>query len=144
MKIQQLSLFLENRPGHLSAICRALADAQVNIVTLSLADTQQFGIVRLIVEDWQRARDVLQQAGFAVNVREVVAATVPNRAGGLADILTCVQQAGVNVEYMYAFTFQRDGKAVLVFRFDDADKAIAALQTAGQQVLGCRELFTFG
>jgi len=141
MKIQQLSLFLENRPGHLSAICRALADAKVNIVTLSLADTQQFGIVRLIVQEWERARDVLQQAGFVVHVREVVAATVPDRPGGLADILACVEKAGVNVEYMYAFTFQCDGKAVLVFRFDDADKAIVALQAAGQQVLGGSALF---
>ena len=141
MKIQQLSLFLENRPGHLSAICRTLADAKVNIVTLSLADTQQFGIVRLIVEEWQRGREVLQQAGFAVNVREVVAALVPDCPGGLADILDCVQRSGVNVEYMYAFAFHRNGKAVLVFRFDDADKAIAALKAAGQEVLAGNEVF---
>lgn len=135
MKIQQLSLFLENKPGHLSAICRALAEAKLNIVTLSLADTQQFGIVRLIVGDWQRAREVLEKAGFVVHVREVVAATVPDRPGGMLEILELVQQAGVNIEYMYAFTCKRGDKAVLVFRFDDADKAIAALQAAGQEVL---------
>ena len=78
MKIHQISLFLENKPGHLNAICRTLAEAQINIVTLSLADTQQFGIVRLIVEEWQKAKDVLEQAGYVVNVREVVAATVPS------------------------------------------------------------------
>ena len=141
MKIQQISLFLENKPGHLSAICRALSEARVNIVTLSLADTQQFGIVRLIVEEWERARAVLEKAGFVVHVREVVAATVPDRPGGMLEILELVQKAGVNIEYMYAFTFKRGDKAVLVFRFDDADKAIAALKGAGQEVLGANVLF---
>ena len=67
MKIQQISLFLENKPGHLNAICRTLAEAGINIVTLSLADTQQFGIVRLIVEEWQKAKEVLEAAGYVVN-----------------------------------------------------------------------------
>ena len=141
MKIQQLSLFLENKPGHLSAICRTLADAKINIVTLSLADTQQFGIVRLVVEEWQRARDVLEKAGFVVHVREVVAATVPDRAGGMLETLEVVQKAGVNIEYMYAFTCKRGNNAVVVFRFDDPDKAIAALKSAGQEVLGGNDLF---
>ena len=141
MKIQQLSLFLENKPGHLGAICRTLAEAKINIVTLSLADTQQFGIVRLIVEEWQRARDVLAQAGFVVHVREVVAATVPDRPGGMLETLEVVQKAGVNIEYMYAFTCKRGDKAVVVFRFDDPDKAIAALTASGQEVLGGNELF---
>ena len=71
MTIKQISLFLENKPGHLASICKALADAKINIVTLSLADTQQFGIVRLIVDDWEKADAVLKAAGFAVNVRDV-------------------------------------------------------------------------
>jgi len=141
MKIQQLSLFLENKPGHLSAICRSLADARINIVTLSLADTQQFGIVRLIVEEWQRARDVLEKAGFVVHVREVVAATVPDHPGGMLETLERVEKAGVNIEYMYAFTCKRGNNAVVVFRFDDPDKAVIALTSAGQEVLGGNELF---
>ncbi len=141
MKIQQISLFLENKPGHLNAICRTLADAGINIVTLSLADTQQFGIVRLIVQEWKRAKEVLEQAGFVVNVREVVAATVADRPGGLVDLLAIVQQAGVNIEYMYAFTFRHGGEAVLVFRFDDPDKAAVALKAAGRDVLGDVDLF---
>lgn len=141
MKIQQISLFLENKPGHLNAICRKLADAKINIVTLSLADTQQFGIVRLIVEEWERARKVLEESGFVVNVREVVAATVNDTPGGMAELLDVIQAAGVNIEYMYAFTFKHRDKAVLVFRFDKPDEAADALRKAGQNVLDSVELF---
>lgn len=142
MKIQQISLFLENKPGHLNAICRTLADAQLNIVTLSLADTQQFGIVRLIIEDWKRAKDVLESAGYVVNVREVVAAAVPDRPGGMAEILDIIGKAGVNIEYMYAFTFRHGQEAVLVFRFDNPDRAIEALKAAGRNVLDSVSLFS--
>lgn len=142
MKINQISLFLENKPGHLNAICRTLAAAQINIVTLSLADTQQFGIVRLIVEEWQKAKAVLEQAGYVVNVREVVAAAVPDQPGGMAEILDVVGQAGVNIEYMYAFAFRHGAEAVLVFRFDNPDRAIEALKTAGHDVLDAVTLFT--
>ncbi|HRT30334.1 MAG TPA: ACT domain-containing protein [Kiritimatiellia bacterium] len=142
MKINQISLFLENKPGHLNAVCRTLAEAQINIVTLSLADTQQFGIVRLIVEEWQKAKTVLEQAGYVVNVREVVAATVPDRPGGMAEVLDAISQAGVNIEYMYAFAFHHGTEAVLVFRFDNPDRAIEALKAAGRNVLDAVTLFT--
>jgi hypothetical protein len=141
MTIKQISLFLENKPGHLNAICRTLADARINIVTLSLADTQQFGIVRLIVEEWQRAQTVLEAAGYVVNVRDVVAATVRDEPGGMAQILDLIQSAGVNIEYMYAFTFKHGQEAILVFRFDQPDKAVAALKKAGRDVLSGVELF---
>jgi hypothetical protein len=142
MKIHQISLFLENKPGHLNAICRTLADAQINIVTLSLADTQQFGIVRLIVEEWQKAKEVLEGAGYVVNVREVVAASVADRPGGMAEILDIIGKAGVNIEYMYAFTFRHGKEAVLVFRFDNPDRAIEALKAAGRDVLDSVALFS--
>jgi hypothetical protein len=141
MKINQISLFLENKPGHLNAVCRTLAEAQINIVTLSLADTQQFGIVRLIVEEWQKAKTVLEQAGYVVNVREVVAATVPDRPGGMAEVLDAISQADVNIEYMYAFAFHHGTEAVLVFRFDNPDRAIEALKAAGRDVLDAVTLF---
>ena len=141
MTIKQLSLFLENKPGHLGAICRTLADARINIVTLSLADTQQFGIVRLIVEEWERAQKILDQAGYIVNVRDVVAATVRDEPGGMAALLDVIHAAGVNIEYMYAFAFRRGEEAVLVFRFDNAEKAVAALKAAGLNVLGSVDLF---
>jgi hypothetical protein len=142
MKINQLSLFLENKPGHLNAICRTLADARINIVTLSLADTQQFGIVRLIVEEWQTAKQVLEQAGHVVNIREVVAAAVPDKPGGMAEMLDVIDKSGVNIEYMYAFAFRHGSEAVLVFRFDHPDRAIAALKAAGRDVLDAVTLFT--
>ncbi|NLF23362.1 MAG: ACT domain-containing protein [Lentisphaerae bacterium] len=141
MTIKQISLFLENKPGHLNAICRTLADAGINIVTLSLADTQQFGIVRMIVEDWARARQVLEAAGFVVNVRDVVAAAVADQPGGMARLLDVIQQAGVNIEYMYAFAFRRGQEAVLVFRFDNPGRAVDALKAAGLNVLGGVDLF---
>jgi hypothetical protein len=141
VKIQQLSLFLENKPGHLRAICQTLADAGINIVTLSLADTQQFGILRLIIDEWRRAKQILESNGFVVAVNEVVATEVEDRPGGMAEILDVIQSAGVNIEYMYAFTFRRGNKAVLVFRFDNPDKAVAELQAKGKNVLDSVELF---
>lgn len=142
MKIHQIAVFLQNKPGHLSGICRTLAEANINIVTLSLADTQQFGILRLIVKDWEQAAAVLEKAGYLVQIREVVATEVDDRPGGMAEVLDVISAAGVNIEYVYAFTFQSRNRAVLVFRFDNADKAVEALRAAGRNVLGRVELFS--
>ncbi len=141
MKIKQISVFLENRPGQLSIPCRALAEAGINILTLSLADTQQFGILRLIVKDWQRAQDVLKAAGCVINVTDVLAIEVPDRPGGMAHILEVLEKASLNIEYMYAFSFRRGDKAVVVFRFDDPDKAIEILNANGINVIGTVELY---
>jgi hypothetical protein len=135
MKIQQLSLFLENKPGRLAVPCRLLAAAGINIRTLSLADTQQFGILRLIVSDWEKAAAILRQAGYACKVTEVLAVEVPDRPGGLARILEMFETGGVNIEYMYAFPFGKQDKAVIIFRFDKPDEAIARLQAGGVNVL---------
>ena len=140
MKIQQLSLFLENKPGHLLEPCRILAGAGVNIRTLTLADTQQYGILRMIVSDWQKATALLKDKGYVVATTEVLAVEVPDRPGGLVHLLDTVSQSGVNVEYMYAFTFARNDKAVLIFRFDDPDQAIARLQAAGINVVDSVEI----
>ena len=140
MQIRQISIFLENRPGQLSQLCHALADAGINIATLSLADTSDFGIVRMIVDDHERARQVLAEKGFPVNVREVVAVCVPDRPGGMAEVMATLDAAGVNIEYSYAFAFHRGEKAVLVFRFDDGDKAAQALASAGIMTLAERDL----
>jgi hypothetical protein len=128
MKLNQLSVFLENKPGALSAPCRLLAQAGINIQTFSLADTQQFGILRLMVHDWAKAKAMLEGQGYVVKITEVVALEVPDRPGGLADLLDVVEQAGVNVEYMYAFTVKQEGRGLLAFRFNDPDAAIKALQ----------------
>ncbi len=141
MKLKQISLFLENKPGSLSIPCRLLAQAGIKILTLSLADTKQFGILRLILRDWEKAKKVLEQQGCVVKITEVVGIEVPDRAGGLADILELVEKNGVNVEYMYAFTLKQENKAVLVFRFDNPDKAIESLKAKGINVVGSVELF---
>ena len=135
MKIVQLSVFLENQPGRLAAPCTLLADAGINIVTLTLADTERFGILRLILGDWERAKDLLEQRGFVVKVTEVVAIEVEDRPGGLRRLLDALEKAGVNIEYMYAFTMRREDKAIMVMRLDEPDKGIDALQAAGIGVL---------
>lgn len=141
MKIHQLSVFVENRPGHLVLPCRLLAQAGINIVTLALADTQKFGILRLIVRDWQKAKHVLESGGFTVNVTEVVAIEVSDRPGGLAEVLDAIERVGVNVEYMYAFATRSNDQAVLVFRFDDPDAALEALAGSEVNVVNTVELY---
>ncbi|HMD85757.1 MAG TPA: ACT domain-containing protein [Terriglobia bacterium] len=140
MKIHQLSLFLENKPSQLTEPCRLLGQAGINIRTLTLADTERFGILRFIVSDWEKGAHLLQEAGYVVNVTEVVAVEVPDRPGGLAELLGVFEQAGINIEYMYAFTFGRGDTAVMIFRFDDPDAAITRLQSAGINVVGSTDL----
>ena len=141
MKIHQLSLFLENKPGQMIQPCRLLADAGIGLHTLTLADTQQFGLLRLIASDWNLGRTILEQAGYLVNVTEVVAIEVADRPGGLAGLLEIFDKGGINIEYMYAFTFGREDKAVLIFRFDKTDEAIECLRAAGVSMVEDVELY---
>jgi len=140
MKIRQLSLFIENKPGQLVAPCRRLADHGINILTLSLADTERYGILRLVVDDWERAEQVLGARGFVVNVSEVLAVEVADYPGGLADLLALLDEAGANIEYMYAFTYGRGGRAVMILRLEDPDRAIKALGDRGVRLLDSIDL----
>jgi len=142
MNIQQLSLFVENKPGGLVAPCRVLADRGINIVTLCLADTQRYGILRLVVEDWQAARKALTEAGFVVNVTEVLAVEVDDRPGGLSNLLATIEASQTSIEYMYAFTYGGEGKAIMVFRFDDMEHAAAGLRAAGISLVTPVDLFS--
>ncbi len=135
MQLNQLSVFLENKPGRLSHPCKVLADAGVNILTLSLADTDQFGIMRLIVQDWEAAKAALTDAGCVVNVTPVTAIEVEDRPGGLESVLQAIEQVGINVEYMYALTFRRGDKAVVVFRFEKPQEAVELLTGKGVNVI---------
>jgi hypothetical protein len=141
MKVKQLSLFLENKPGALSQPIKLLAKAKLNVLTLSIADTAQFGILRLVVREWEKASRVLQEDGFVVKVSDLVAIEVADEAGGLAEILDTLEKARVNLEYMYGFTLKQEGKGVLAFRFDDPDRAIAALQKKGISPVRSVDLF---
>jgi hypothetical protein len=136
MTMKQLSVFLENKPGSLSEPCRLLAKAGINIQTFSLADTQEFGILRLIVEDSDKARRLLQRHGFAVKITKVVALDVPDQPGGLAAILDALDGSGINVKYAYAMTTRSATACVLIFCFDDPETAIGILKKKGFNVVG--------
>ncbi|HOW67555.1 MAG TPA: ACT domain-containing protein [Candidatus Paceibacterota bacterium] len=141
MKLKQLSLFLENKPGTLSAPCRILAEAGINLLTLTVADTLQFGILRIVVRDWEKAKKILEDHGCVVKVSDVVAIEVDDRPGGMMRILDVLEKYRINVEYMYAFTSKQEDKGVLVFRFDDADGAIRAMQSNNISVVDSVALF---
>ena len=135
MKIEQLSIFAENKPGHIAGPCRLLAESGVDIRALALADTQKFGILRIIVSDPAKATKVLEKAGHVVKTTEVLAVPVADRPGGLAEVLAALEGTEVNIAYMYAFPGGHEGRAVLVFRFGDPDAAIQILQAKGLPVL---------
>lgn len=143
MKLHQLSIFCENRPGHLLEPVRLLARSGIDLRALTLADSQRFGILRIIVRDWQKAKQLLEAAGIVVTVTEVLAVEVPDRPGGLAGVLELLEGSGINIEYMYAFPARRGDRAVLVFRFDDPERAIALLAAGGIRVLESGELDDF-
>ena len=141
MKLKQLSLFLENRPGQLRAPLAALGGAGIDLLTMTLADTAQFGILRFIVADPERAKEVLEAEGMIVSATDVVPIQVDNRPGGLAAVLAAIESAGLGVEYMYDFAARATpDKAAIIFRFEDPDRALEALKSAGVRVLTSEEL----
>ena len=128
MNWKQLSVFLENKPGALNEPCRLLARAGINIHTFSLADTREFGILRLVVADSERARRLLERNGFAVKLTQVMMIEVPDQPGELARVLGALEGTDISVKYAYGFTMEHKAKGVLVFCFDDPDRAIEVLQ----------------
>lgn len=143
MKVRQISIFLENRSGRLASVLSAIAKAGVNIRALSLADTSDFGILRLIVDNVEAGVKALKDSGHTVSLTEVLAVEVPDQPGGLAGILEALSQADLNVEYMYAFVCRATEKAVVVFRFEDATAAIAALKSSGISILPAETVYAF-
>jgi hypothetical protein len=141
MDLEQISVFMENRPGSLADITRTLAQADVNIRALSLADTADFGILRLVVNQPDKARRALQDGGFTVGTTKVLALEIPDRPGGLGNVLQILATAAINVEYMYAFVQKSGENAVVIFRFDEPDRAAHALQGAGVRVLAGEDVY---
>ena len=141
MKVEQISIFLENKSGRLAEVTNILSRAGVNIRALSLADTADFGILRLIVNQGDLAKQVMKEHGFTVGKTEVVALEVPDRPGGLGEILKILHESGINVEYMYAFVQHSGDNAIIIFRFDEPDKAIPILTGAGVRVLKGEEVY---
>ena len=141
MALEQISVFLENRSGRLAEITGVLARNGINIRALSLADTADFGILRLIVDRPEPATRALKEHGFTVGLTEMVALELPDKPGGLWGILTTLEAAGMNVEYMYAFVQKASENAVIIFRFDNPARAVQVLQEAGMRVLAGEDIY---
>lgn len=142
MQAEQISIFLENKAGRISEVTGILSNAGVNIRALSLADTSDFGVLRLIVDDNLKAEATLKDAGFTVRKTNVIAVEVSDRPGGLHNILAMLFDAGINVEYMYAFVRQSGDNAVMIFRFDKPEGAVEILTNNGVSVINSARLYT--
>ncbi|MBF0467758.1 MAG: ACT domain-containing protein [Desulfamplus sp.] len=141
MRVEQISIFLENKAGRLAEVTAILRDANVNIRALSLADTTDFGILRLIVNDNQAAEKALKNEGFTVGKTNVLAIEVTDAPGGLNKVLDPLTSAGINVEYMYAFANTKTQNAIMIFRFHDLDKAISILDHNGIKVIKGEDVY---
>jgi hypothetical protein len=139
--VKQLTVFLENSPGRLAGLTRALGDAGVNMRAMMVADTADFGVVRIICDRPDAAQEALESAGFGVSVTDVLAVEVPDRPGGLADVLEVLGGVGVNVEYAYCFVEPSGESAIDVFRVEDSAGATSALTAAGMRVLGPEDVY---
>ncbi len=132
--IKQIAIFLENEEGKASACCKILKDAGVNLCALSIADTREFGILRIITDDNDKALAALRGAGFLASQVELVGLEVPHEAGALSNLLIALGDGGVNVEYMYSYA-EVDGHAKIAFKTNETEKAVALLQKVGAKIL---------
>ncbi|MFW6052847.1 MAG: ACT domain-containing protein [Desulfosalsimonas sp.] len=142
MQAEQISIFLENKAGRLSEVTGILSENGVNIRALALADTTDFGVLRLIVDDNAKAEQVLKNEGFTVRKTKVIAVEVMDRPGGLHSILEILYKAGINVEYMYAFVRQSGNNAVMIFRFDQPEEAVRVLSENGVAIIQGDKLYS--
>lgn len=138
MKLKQISVLIENSPGRLFKLTKALGDAGINLRALNLVDTGEFGILRLLVSDLPKTRLILMEKHVPASVDEVVAAEIEDKPGALSAVLTPLQKAKVQITYMYAVIGFSSGKAVMVFHFSDNDKAIEVLQQSGVKLIDAK------
>lgn len=143
MKITQISVFLENKKGRLYDAIRILGQKGIDIKTLTIAENENFGILRMIVDRPEESLQVLHVHNFVASITDIVAVEVADHPGGLAQVLKVLDENKINIEYMYAFVEKRADKAILVFRFDDLDKAIAVLTENGIRVVGKKDIVNF-
>ncbi|MCX8030636.1 MAG: ACT domain-containing protein [Thermodesulfovibrionales bacterium] len=142
MSVEQISVFVENRSGRLAEVSQVLANADINIRALYLAEAGDFGILRLIVNKTDLALEVLKDSGFTVSKTEVIAVAIPDKPGGLAKVLQIIRNKEINVEYMYAFIEKSTENAIVVFRFDELQKAIDVLKDEGVRILSGEEVYS--
>ena len=135
MKLKQISIFLENSPGRLQETTQALGDAGINLRALTLSEAADYGVLRLLVSNVSKARQIMMEKQFPARIDEVVAVEIKDQAGSLAEVLKPLNDANISVRYMYAFSGFTDNRAVMVFNFSDTDKAIEVLQKTGQNLL---------
>jgi hypothetical protein len=140
MKLTQISVFLENRKGRLYDVCSLLGKNKINIRALTIAETEKFGVLRIVVDKPDKAMQVLKKNNFVANITDIVAVEVEDKPGGLAAILKILSSHNINLEYMYGFVEKTSDKALLVFRFDDPDKAIAVFKKNKIKVVGSKEI----
>ncbi len=140
MVVEQISIFLENKAGRLAEVTRALSEADISIRALSLADTSDFGILRIIVKDHEKAKNILKEKGFTTGRTTVVAIEVEDKPGGLNNILEILAENTINVEYMYNFVQKDTTNATMIFRFDKAEKAIEALTAHNIAIISAERL----
>jgi hypothetical protein len=138
LAVEQISVFIDNETGGLADAVDVLARSAIDIRAMALADQTDFGILRLIVNDAEEAARALKEAGFAVRRTPVVAVLIPDRPGGLATTLGAIR--GIDVEYMYAFVAKSGEHAIVVFRFEDVEKAVGALRRAGARILEAEDV----
>ncbi|AQS60155.1 ACT domain-containing protein [Desulforamulus ferrireducens] len=141
MRVQQISIFLENKKGRLAKVTEVLGEKNINIRALSIADTTDFGILRLIVNKPELAYQVLKEAGFTVSTTDVIAVEVTDQPGGLSAILRHLDKVGINIEYLYAFVTQTASAALIVFRVEQVDEAIKVLQDNGVRIVPGEEVY---
>ncbi|ADL58208.1 MULTISPECIES: ACT domain-containing protein [Methanothermobacter] len=142
MRVKQISIFLENKKGRLWKALSTLAEADINLRALSLADTSEFGILRLIVPEPERAADVLENSGFVVKLKDVVAVEMDDRPGGLASILGVLKDYDLNLDYIYAFVHEKKDKAILFMSTEDLDALEGALRDAGIRMVPPEEVYS--
>lgn len=141
MTMKQLSVFVENKPGTLAEITGILGENHIDMCALSVADTERYGILRLIVDDPQKAESALKGAGFKVSLTDVIAIAVSNQPGGLSEALKVVARAQIAVEYMYAFVSPKADTAYVILRVQNNQKAIEALRNGGVQIIPGEEIY---
>jgi hypothetical protein len=140
MKIQQISVFLENKPGRLANVALVLRENKINIRALTIADTSDFGILRMIVSKPELANDVLKKAGFTVKINTVIAVEIDDREGIFYDIMDMCDKNALNIEYTYSFVEQYSNKAILFLRIENVDKAIEVFAKKGYKLLTDEEV----
>ena len=141
MFVKQISIFLENKSGRLSEVTRTLGDNDIDISALSIADTTDFGILRLIVNDPEKAERILKAEGFAVNATSVIAIGVQDKPGGLAKALDILDREKISIEYMYAFVSKSENEALVILKVSEPEKAVDTLKAKGISVLTASQVY---